>query len=246
MTKPEAFAISWSSSSADFARMYSTIAVPNAMRSVRGARWIACHSGMRMSASPCSRRYGRRSPAPLLSVMAHQVTLATAVRPRTIASNPVLDPHNVAADAGEQAGANQRDRQPVPDQPDIVGGEMIEGGPESGQEQSDQEQPVAGPSGAQMVAGAPGPQGQPAPDRDQGEACVGKHIGGVRDAERGRLVGEFMVMRRLRDASVQRQDHDHADGDDRRRVLDPWGHGAALAERDIHCGGGLHGSALIS
>ena len=87
--------------------------------------------------------------------------------------NPVLDPPlNVSADAGEQAGANQRDRQPVPDQADIVGGEMIERGPESGQEQSDQEQPVAGHPARKMVAGASGPQCQPAPDRDQSEPAL--------------------------------------------------------------------------
>jgi len=104
---------------------------------------------------------------------------------------------------------------------------VVEAGSESGKEQSDQKQPVAGPSDAQLVAGAPGPQGQPAPDGDQSEPGVGKDIGCVVDAKGGRLVGEFVVMHRLRNASVHRQYHDHADGYDRRRVLDPRPHGLA-------------------
>jgi hypothetical protein len=172
-------------------------------RSARGAPWISLPERDQQDRQPLQQQVGTQVAG------AGQVGDAPPgdagdggerQQHRIAAAVPAL---HVAQHAGQQAAAGQRDRQPVPHQARIVRCQVVPGRAQRGEEQADQEQPVAGPAVAEVRVLAPRGEAQPAPEGDQRKADVGCHVAKMRHAPEQRLVGEVVVAVGLVDRAVE-------------------------------------------
>jgi len=132
---------------------------------------------------------------------------------------PGIAATDVAVDAGQQAGAGQRDGQAVPDQAGIVRRQVIPGRTYRRQQQRAKKQAIARPAAPQCHARAGRGEMPSAPERNQGKADVRRHVAEMRDAETQRLVGEIVITLRLVDGAVEQRNGCQHQGDGEWQVM---------------------------